>query len=460
MNELILVVEDSQTQALILESDLQNHNFQVAIVTNGQDAIKWLSENRPSLVISDIMMPGMNGFELCRHIKTQNITNDIPVILLTYLTSPDEVIEGLVAGADSFITKPYDKNYLISHIEKLLADQSGIATEKKSFGVEIIFEGKKRIIQAEQQQIIKLLLNIYDGAIQQNTQLIQIQDQLKLLNENLEAMVEDRTSDLLTEIETRKFIENELKESENRVELAVQSANIGMWDFDLVNDTSWRSLRHDEIFGYNDLQPEWNQQILLAHVLPEDRENVNEMFEKAFNTDFLQFECRITGADGILRWISVQGRIQRNQSAIPLRILGTIIDITDRKNAEQKVIENEHLLKTITSEVQEVIFAYDAKGVFTFSDGKGLRKLGLKPGQLVGMSVFDFYKDYPDIIFTMTEALNGLPRKTEGIKIGHLKFNTTFQPIIDADGKVSSVVGLAVDVTEYNIPLNSDNWLG
>lgn len=331
MNELILVVEDSLTQAILLESNLQRQHYRVAIVANGQDAIKWLSENKPSLVIADILMPGMNGFELCRQIKAHDSTNDIPVILLTSLTGSDEVIEGLVAGADSFITKPYDRNYLISHIEKLLADQSGIETEKKSFGVEIIFEGKKRIIQAEQQQTIKLLLNIYDGAIQQNTQLFQMQEQLKLLNENLESMVEERTSDLLAEIETRKRVENELK-------------------------------------------------------------------------------------------------------------------------------EREHFLKTITSEVQEVIFAYDAKGIFTFSEGKGLQKLGLKPGQLVGKSVFEFYKDHPQIVFAMKEALNGLARKTEGLEIGGLKLNTTLQPIFDKKDNVTSVVGLAIDVTEHPIPQNSDHW--
>lgn len=329
MNELILVVEDSRTQAILLESNLKNHNYMVAIVENGQDALKWLSENEPSLVISDILMPGINGFELCRQIKTQS--NDIPVILLTSLTGPDEVIEGLVAGADSFITKPYDKNYLISHIEKLLANQSDIYIEKKPFGVEIIFEGKKRLIKTDQQQTIKLLLNIYDGAIQQNTQLIQTQDQLKLLNENLESMVEERTSDLLAEIETRKRIENELKESE-------------------------------------------------------------------------------------------------------------------------------HFLKTITSEVQEVIFAYDAQGIFTLSEGKGLQKMGLKPGQVVGMSVFEVYKDNPDLVFIIKETLMGLARKKEGLEVGSLKFNTTFQPIFDKKGKVTSVVGLAIDVTEYATPQLSDHW--
>jgi len=132
----------------------------VVLVDDAESALKWLSENTPSLVISDIVMPGMDGYELCRQIKTQESTKNTPVILLTSLNSTKEVIEGLVSGADSFITKPYDQDYLISHIEKILADQSGIETGKGSFGVEINFEGKKRIIQSDQRQTIKLLLNI------------------------------------------------------------------------------------------------------------------------------------------------------------------------------------------------------------------------------------------------------------------------------------------------------------
>ena len=214
MNQLILIVEDSRTQAMLLENILLGQNYQVVLVNEGESALKWLSKNKPSLVISDIVMPGINGFELCRQIKNQKSTKNTPVILLTSLNGTEEVIEGLIAGADSFITKPYDQDYLTSHIEKILADQSGIGTEKESFGVEITFEGKKRIIQSDQQQTIKLLLNIYEGAIQQNAKLLQTQEQLKYINENLESLVEERTLELSEETNISAQVAERLKESE------------------------------------------------------------------------------------------------------------------------------------------------------------------------------------------------------------------------------------------------------
>ncbi|KAF0127952.1 MAG: two-component sensory box histidine kinase/response regulator [Bacteroidetes bacterium] len=127
---------------------------------------------------------------------------------------------------------------------------------------------------------------------------------------------------------------------------------------------------------------------------------------------------------------------------------GTLIDITDRKRIEKEIEDSQQFLKSVTSEVQEVIFAFDAQGIFTFSEGKGLEKLGLKPGEVVGMSVFDVYKDFPEILVNVKEALEGKVVKTGALKVGDLHFTVTYQPIFDENGRLISVVGLAVDVTD------------
>ena len=123
-------------------------------------------------------------------------------------------------------------------------------------------------------------------------------------------------------------------------------------------------------------------------------------------------------------------------------------DITDRKKNEKELIESHQFLKTIIAEVQAILFVLDADGVFSFSDGRGLEKLGLKPGKVVGLKASEFYKDYPEIVDSIQKSLNGNLVKTEGLEVANLKFDTTFQPVFDANGKVISVVGLAIDVTE------------
>jgi signal transduction histidine kinase/AmiR/NasT family two-component response regulator len=206
----ILVAEDSPTQAAQIKYLLESNNFKVVITENGRKALDWLSDHIPALVISDIIMPEMNGFELCEKIKSDSRTENIPVILLTSLSDPDEVIDGLSCGADSFITKPYDKGYLISNIRNVLEENITFESEKDKLGIVIDYRGKRRMIRTGPQKVVKLLLNIYKGAIHKNNELIQTQEELSQLNEKLEEIVENRTSQLVVANKELKLNEGKI----------------------------------------------------------------------------------------------------------------------------------------------------------------------------------------------------------------------------------------------------------
>ena len=94
----ILIVEDSATQAAQIKYLLESYHYKVEVTRDGQQALIWLSEHKPSLVISDIVMPEMNGFELCEKIKSDERTEDIPVILLTSLSDPTRLLRDFRAG--------------------------------------------------------------------------------------------------------------------------------------------------------------------------------------------------------------------------------------------------------------------------------------------------------------------------------------------------------------------------
>lgn len=207
----ILIAEDSPTQAAQIKYLLESYHYNVVVTQNGLQALNWLSDHKPSLVISDIVMPEMNGFELCEKIKSDAHTEDIPVILLTSLSDPNEVIEGLSCGADSFITKPYNKEDLITNIEKILKENAAPVSKGDKLDLEIKYDGKKRLIRTEPQKLVRLLLNIYQEAIHQNNELIKTQDELKLLNESLEDLVEQRTEKLIVANKELLF-QNEEKE--------------------------------------------------------------------------------------------------------------------------------------------------------------------------------------------------------------------------------------------------------
>jgi len=220
----ILIVEDSPTQAEQLKYTLENKNYEVSVAKDGKMALNMLKKFKPNLVISDIVMPEMNGYDLCKEIKSMESTMDIPVILLTSLTNAEDVLEGLACGADNFLTKPYNDDYLLSHIDRIIATRKFGNSERVRVGVEIIFGGKKRFITADQQQMLTLLISTYEAAVQRNHELTIAQEELKTLNDHLEEMVEERTVELKFENSIRKQAEIQVNKL-NRVYALLSNVN-------------------------------------------------------------------------------------------------------------------------------------------------------------------------------------------------------------------------------------------
>ncbi len=189
MDQQILIIEDSPTQAAQLRHILEIHHYRVSAVSSGWEALAALAPHRPrpALIISDVIMPEMDGYELCRRIKADDRHRDIPVVLLTSLSDPRDVIRGLECGADSFITKPYSEEHLISQIERLVAGRFVTETAEPGEGLAVHFGAEDYVITADRRQILNLLLSTYETAIQQNRDLRAARDEVCGLNEQLEA---------------------------------------------------------------------------------------------------------------------------------------------------------------------------------------------------------------------------------------------------------------------------------
>jgi diguanylate cyclase (GGDEF)-like protein len=167
----ILLAEDSPTQAERLRYLLEEHGYKVAAVTNGKQALAAARLRKPTLIISDVMMPEMDGFVLCGEIKRDQQLKDIPMILLTSLSDIRDIMKGLESGADNFIRKPYEDQYLLSRIDYLLVNQEMRKNQKMQMGMEIYLGGQKHFITSERQQIVDLLISIYENAIHLNEEL-------------------------------------------------------------------------------------------------------------------------------------------------------------------------------------------------------------------------------------------------------------------------------------------------
>lgn len=180
----VLIVEDSATQALRLRHLLEKQGFRGVTATDGIEALELLKRERPMLVVSDIQMPRMDGYELCRRMKAEEAWRDIPFILLTSFSSPLDVIHGLECGADNFVIKPYVDNFLLARIVNVLSNRAlGDAGDDGKIGVH--FGGRDFRIAAGRRQILSLLLSAYETALETNSQLAATNATLKAMQAQL-----------------------------------------------------------------------------------------------------------------------------------------------------------------------------------------------------------------------------------------------------------------------------------
>jgi PAS domain S-box-containing protein/diguanylate cyclase (GGDEF)-like protein len=184
----ILVVEDSATQAQYLAQLMESDGYRVRIAANGREGLRAARAAAPTLIVSDIAMPEMDGFAMCQALKKDAQLRDVPVILLTSLTSLYDVIKGLDCGADNFIRKPFDSKYLLGRIRFILANRALRSSERVQLGMQVRLGGQTHFITAERQQIFDLLISTYEEAIQMTEQLKAQQERIAHSYQSLEGL--------------------------------------------------------------------------------------------------------------------------------------------------------------------------------------------------------------------------------------------------------------------------------
>ena len=206
MNPFILIIEDSQTQAIKLEFLLKANQFNTTILSNGQDGIAYLQKNQPNLIISDITMPIMNGFDFCSTIKKDPNLSQIPVLLLSDISDPSEMIRVLDVRADALIIKPYDDNLLINRINYLI-NQPLINSDLDDLeDISIDWYGKQHVVHSNKHHMMNMLLSFFDNAMFQSQELKRSQSMVISLNKDLKkslkklSIAEDRFNGLVAAI--------------------------------------------------------------------------------------------------------------------------------------------------------------------------------------------------------------------------------------------------------------------
>ena len=359
----ILIAEDSPTQALQLQHILEKHGYEVGVARNGRLALDMVPRFRPALIISDVNMPEMDGYELSRQIKEQADLRDIPVILVTTMSDPQDVIRGLECGADNFVLKPYDENYLLTRVRYVLANREMQRPRDVGIGLEIYFNDRRHFITADRLQILNLLLSTYDAAVQRNKELSQSQENLQRTNSELnqltlalEERVNQRTQQLTAVVEA-------LRESEVRTRLTIDTALDAVVAMDARGLVSDWNAQAEITFGWK--REEALGKPLAELVIPPQHRAAHarglEHFLSTGEGPVLSRRFEITALHRDGREFPVELAIT------PMRVQGEwtfsafLRDITERKQVEERTLNlNRELEQRVAQRTTELVAAREA----------------------------------------------------------------------------------------------------
>ena len=167
----ILAVEDSRTQAEALRSLLDDAGYAVTVARAGGDALRELHAQKTDLVISDVIMPGMNGFDLCRALRADAALAHIPFIVLTSLAEPLDIMRGLECGADNYVTKPYEPDVLLRRIERTLVSRGTSPSDAPREPIGVTFLGASFQVGSTREQILDVLISSFEDVVRANAAL-------------------------------------------------------------------------------------------------------------------------------------------------------------------------------------------------------------------------------------------------------------------------------------------------
>ena len=218
----ILIVDDSAVESELMRRTITRAGFQAVLARDGEQALALARAHRPALILSDINMPRMNGYQLCHAIKFDADLWNVPVVLVTVLSEPQDIMEAINAGADGYAVKPFDERGLLERIHDLLATPILRKRSEERRSEQLEYDGRPYVINGGSQQILNLLLSVYKSTLVQNVQLTRVQNQLNLLNDELDRQVQERTQSLA--------------QSEARYRLVAENSSDTIWLFDVAAD--------------------------------------------------------------------------------------------------------------------------------------------------------------------------------------------------------------------------------
>jgi PAS domain S-box-containing protein len=243
-----------------------------------------------------------------------------------------------------------------------------------------------------------------------------------------------------------------LRESEARLNEAQALAGLGSWTLELGTGSAQWSDQTFRLLGFEPGEVEAHFDTFMRLVHPEDREAIQATIERAVAEPQCEhtLEHRVLLADGRECVLLERTRAVLDAEGGAGRLVGTMLDVTTLRQTELALARSETHLRQVITSAPIIVWATDREGRITLSEGAGLAALQLRPGQVVGQSVYELYADIPEVVDMFDHALAGETLSAQPEVAGRM-FVTHCAPLRLADGTVSGVIGVSLDETERQL---------
>lgn len=353
----ILVIDDVMADILILIEILENEGYNVIGFADGQSGLESVKSQPPDLILLDIKMPEMSGYEVCQWLKANKNTRDIPVIFISAMNDSINKIKALSLGAVDFIDKPFlseevqcrVKNHLQTrYLQKHMEEQNAklqLEISEHHCTEEALYQSRNELEQHVKERTNSLLKANANLELE-ITERKRAEEALKKAHEELEKGVEERTAELIKanenlklEIKERRRVEKALEKNRERLELAMRGANDGLWDWNLQTGKIYYSPRWKEMLGYDEDEIENHLSAFERLVDPEDKKRIFALVEDYLSgrTDQYSIEFKMLHKDGTYRHILSRAFAKLDVDEQYVRLVGTHLDITEQKRAKEEL---------------------------------------------------------------------------------------------------------------------------